>query len=165
MANEYVQRQITAFLGVGTGELLANQYDQSKNLWAVQDVYPSKVMKLTPGKYSSGTLSVASGGGTATVPLPGAYDNANRLAVFLAANNTVKAVTVSPAHATSTVMITAGAAQSGFYVFNERVTSITLTNAGSSTALVSFATWEYPADISAPSAWQGGVETIGTVSA
>lgn len=166
MANEYVQRQITGFIapGVSTSASNPNQFDQSAATWQIQDVYPSTVMKLDEGKYTSGSLTVVATSGSEVLPLPGSYLMARRLAVFIMSTATIKAITVSPAHATSTVMIIAGTNQSGVLVFNERVTSITLTNVGSSDAVVSYSTWEYPPDIDDPSAWQGGVETIGTVS-
>jgi hypothetical protein len=166
MSYEFVQRQVTGFLAPGTSTSVSNpnQFDPSAYTWQVQDVYPSTVMKLDPGKYTCGTLTVAATSGTATVPLPGNYLTARRLAVFISSTATIKAVTVSPAHATSTVMVVAGTNQSGLLVFNERVTSITLSNVGATAATVSYSTWEYPADISDPDAWQGGVETIGTVS-
>ncbi len=163
MANEFAQRQITGFMGPGTA-LLANQYDPSAYLWQIQDVYPSKVMKLDPGKFTSGSLTIAATSGSDTLPLPGNYSSARRLAVFIASTQTIKCVTVSPAHATSTVMITAGSAQSGLLIFNERVTSITLSNAGSTAATVDYTTWEYPADITVAAAWQDGDQTIGTVA-
>ncbi len=163
MANEFVQRQLTGFMGPGA-DLLPSQYAPSDYRWQIQDVYPSKIMKLDPGKYTAGTLTLAATSGSDTLPLPGNYDSANRLAVFISSDQTIKAVTVSPAHATSTVMITAGAAQSGLLFYVERVTSITLSNAGATAAVVSYSTWEYPADITVASAWQGGFETTGVAS-
>lgn len=164
--SEFVQRQISGFLvpGVSTSTSNPNQFDPSTYTWQIQDVYQSTIMKLDPGKYTTGTLTVANTSGSEALPLPGDYDSALRLAVFISSTKTIKAVTVSPAHATSTVMIVAGTNQSGLLIFNERVTSITLTNVGATDAVVSYSTWEYPADISAPSAWQDGVQTIGTVS-
>ncbi len=160
MPNEFVQRLITGFMAPGD-DTHANQFDPSTYLWQVQDVYPSKVMKLDPGKYTTGSLSVAATSGTATLPLPGNYDSTKRLAVFISSDHTIKAVTVSPAHATSTAMITAGANQGGLLFFNERITSITLSNVGSTAAIVSFSTWEYPADLLDADSWQQGVQTVG----
>lgn len=166
MSNDFIQRQITGFIAPGTSTSTSNpnQFDQSASLWQVQDVYPSKIMKLDPGKFTSGSLIVPATVGSATVPMPQQYDSDLRLAVFIATTQTIKSVIVSPALATSTLVITAGTNQSGIFVFNQRVTSITLTNTGSVDAVVSYSTWEYPADLDSPSAWQSGVETIGTVS-
>ena len=162
---EYVQRQITGSLCLGDASTLA-QFDPSRNLWSHLDVRPSTIMKLESGKHSSGTLTLPATTGSAVIPLPQDYDTAERCAVFIFSDLTVKVVTVSPAHSTSTGLIKAGAAadQPGMMSWVGRVTSVTVSNANATAATVKYLVWEYPTDITDNDAWRDGAQTTGVNS-
>lgn len=171
MSNEFIQRQITGTVGIGDYTTMA-QFDPSKNVWSLNDVRPTTIMKIDPGKHSSGVLTIPATTGTATVPLPESYDTANRLAVFIFSNTIIKCVTVSPAHSTSSVLIKPSAAsnanssneQRGILNWIGRVTSITLSNVQSVAATVQYMMWEYPTDISASTTWRSGAQTTGVIT-
>lgn len=125
------------------------------------DVHPRFILKLAAGKLVN-DYTTLDASASFTIPLPNAYSSANRLFVMLRSNKTLKVTTVSPAHATSVVMLKAGAAatQNGIYTFVDRVTSITLLNPQATVAKVEWFCFEYP-DITKASGWRDGDFALG----
>lgn len=158
----FVQRQISGFLGVGD-DTLANQYAPESNLWSMQDVSPTTILKVDNALQNSGTITLAASG-TAALTLPQAYDSANQLYCYVSTDVEVKAVTVSPAHSTSTVMVTSiGSPLRGILSFVDRVTSLTLTNTSATSAIVRYFFVELP-DLTSVDSWRSGYQTLGVVS-
>lgn len=155
----YVQRQLSAFCAPGDNTDVVT-FAPSIQLWAEQDVYPSKILKLADGKVLSNRVTI--GSGSTAMPLPEAYSSTKRLAFFLTSNYGVKITTVSPDHPTSTVLTAIDANDQALFCFIGTVTSITL-NTSLTAVDVQYFCYEYP-DITLAASWQDGVETVGTVS-
>ena len=152
----FIQRQISANLVDDSTELLA----AAQTYYQHADVLPRIILKISGGKYYHQSINLGASV-SSVLPLPIAYTSASRLFVLLISTKTIKAVTVSPAHATATVLVRAGANQPGVASFTDFVTSITLTNPQVSSAVVETFIFEYP-DLSLASSYQNGAFTLGT---
>lgn len=156
----YVQRQFSAFLGNGSNTDPV-MYGVANRLWTSQDVYPAKILKLASGEAQTVVLflNVDSAG---TVSLPSGYVSTSKLMFTLSTDSTVKVVTVSPDHPTSTVLVKAATGQNGLFSFVGTVTSIVVTNESlTATATVIYNLFEYP-DITDPDSWRDGTQTTGS---
>lgn len=160
----FVQRQISAFCGVGS-EADPINYSVAERSWAQQDIYPSKILKLADGKVENDTIAIGPLG-TAALPLPQDYDPARRLFAIIRSTETVKC-SVTSAEPASDVLIRSGAAadQDGILSFiHLGVTSIVIYNPQAAATTIEFMFFEYPADITNPDAWRDGSLTTGTVT-
>ncbi len=157
--SSFILRQFGGFLATGdvTDPVTVALPDKD---WEQKDVYPSTILKLDTGKYSSTQVTVYS---NSTVDLPSSYDTANRLSFTLRTNQNLRVTVVSPVHADSVITVFVPADQYGFYSICERVTSIALDNVGDGEAAVEYFCFEYP-DLDAAASWRDGFQTLGTVS-
>lgn len=153
----FVRRNLTACIVDGARKQVSDGTDV---LWRTLDVKPSVALRIDDSKLTLNKFSLAASG-SYVLQLPPGYSSAERLAVVLTVVGVVQAVIVSPAVSTSTQLIASIDGQAGILSFQERVTSITLSNpTASTTAYGEYCVFEIP-DLTSPDAYRDGTRTIG----
>lgn len=157
----FIQRQFSGFLAVGEA---TDPVTVASRAWELQDVYPSTILKLEPGKFSTTTVRIpADRADTQTVDLPSSYDVTQRLCFVLSTDQDLLIAVVSPDHPASSTVVYAPADQLGVYSVVETITSITITCIAGDDAFVSYFVFEYP-DLTSADSWRDGYQTLGVVS-
>lgn len=160
----FLQRQIASWLATGNHPRMA---EATVFPWRARDVRATLALVLGDGKVAGDSIRLDNGD-SFLVPLPNAYDSSNPLFAIIRASSIGKCVTVSPAHATSTVLIKgtdsdAAGAYPGFLQWSGRVTSITLSNPQpSDPVLFDWLLFEVP-DLDEASSFRGGNAAFGYV--
>jgi hypothetical protein len=155
----YILRQFCSQLAVG--DVGADEYYLP--VYQNYDVQPYLKPKIEPGKNIGAVITLAAAG-TYLVQLPNDYDTENRLFVLISAQGVCRCVLVSPAHATSTILIKGeSSARPGIYSVCERVSSITLSNPTATAFDVQVSTYELP-DLSLSASFSNGPYAFNGVS-
>lgn len=159
----YIQRQIAAFLARGDVDAMA---DATKFASRIRDVRPSTILKLDDGKWSSQALTL-NASDSYVVQLPSDYSSANKLHgvfTFSQGGGKVKAVVVSPELTGTSTQLLYSETGRGLWIFQQRVTSITLSLAAAqSDAILEYFLFEMP-DLADADSYRDGDRTLGYVS-
>lgn len=159
----FVQRQYSGFVGDGSSTD-PTTYSKQSRLWELQDVYPSKILKLADGLYIANQAQVAGASfQTYAVPLPGSYSSTNRLCFALKTDQNIKVSFTSPDNPASAVIVYAPSGQYGFYSCCQTVTSISIVVPGATAANISYVAYQLP-DLSLTGSWRDGYQTVGIVT-
>lgn len=152
------QLDSSTLLGADALEDLTNDQRQQ-----IVDVNPRYIMQLAgDGKFSSDYTQVAGSGATFAVPLPQNYVTTNFLHVCLTSDQTVM-VTTAGANGNSNVMVYAGLNQVGVLTQCGPITSLTITNPGTTTANLEWFLFELP-NILSVNGWRDGSISTGVQS-
>lgn len=159
----YIQRQLSTFLVPGGGATLTpSSVSFADDVQELSDTYPGNILSVGTGNSSTGDITLAASA-TQVLSLPVGYTSTHYLGILLACSQTVKAVIVSPDHATGTHLIKAGLAAEGFFSSQDSVTSLTITNTAATATTVRYFLWTYPLDLSDATAWRSGTQTTGVL--
>ena len=155
----YILRQFSALLA--QGNVAVDEF--SLPVYQSYDVSPTIKPKLDAGKNAGDYITIAASG-SYTVQLPDEYTSAERLFVLISAAGIIRCVIVSPAHATSTILIKGeDSDRPGVYGCCERITSITLSNPTAAAVLVQVSLFELP-DLTLSSSFSNGPYAFNGVS-
>lgn len=159
----YVQRQFSGFLSIGTATDPVT-VGLTSRAWELQDVYPSNILKLEPGLFSTTTARIdAALSTTHTASLPSSYTSASRLSFTLRTDQNIRVSVVSPDHPDSVCLVYVPAGQFGFYSVVQTVTSIKIVNISASDATIEYCCFQYP-DLTSADSWRDGYQTLGVIS-
>ncbi len=159
----YIQRQFSGFLAPGTVTDSSTVSVAAKE-WEQQDVYPSTVLKVDTGKYSSTQATVLAWlAETHTVDLPSSYTPGTRMNFTLRTDQPLKITVTSPDHPASETMVYAPSGQYGFYSVVETITSIDIVNVSAYDAVIEYFCFEYP-DLDDAGSYRDGYQTLGVIS-
>ncbi len=163
MANLFIQRQFTGFLGSGESTL-ATTVGLPNTVWQSNDVPPSHILKLDPGLFSTASAVVpAALSATHTVALPQSYTSDQRLSFTLKTSGNIRVTVTSPDHPNSVTLVYAPEDSSGFYATVQTVTAITVVSLSDTDTEIEYACFTVP-DLNSPASWRGGYQTVGVVS-
>lgn len=159
--SSFLFRQISMMLARGDVAAIA---DAETFPYRQRDVKPSTVLKIDSGLRCGQALSLAAAG-TYTVQLPDDYDTAQKLHGIFVTNGIIRAVTTSPElTGTSTQLIKGTAADGrGTWTFQQRITSIVLSNPTAAVVLVEYMLFQLP-DLAVQESYRDGCRTIGYVT-
>ncbi len=135
--------------------------------YRLTDVLPKYVLKLDAGTYSSDTITLNASDSFA-IPVPAAYDSANRIACFMRCTARCKVVIVDPELGTSTFLVkstsgTTDGDHKGILMWQGRVTSITVSiPAAFADCIIDYWLWDIP-DLALAASWQNGIQALGVV--
>lgn len=164
MANVFILRQFSGVLVDRDTDNLKTVSIEGR-IWETVDVYPSTILKLAPGKFSTSSDIVAADRvDTHTVILPSSYNVLSRLSFTLSTDQDLLITVVSPDHPNSSVVVYAPDGQDGTYSVVETITSINIQCINGTDANIEYFCFEYP-DLTSPDSWQSGNQTTGSVSA
>lgn len=156
----FIRRQISAMLARDDVDSLQ---EATSFAFRMRDVKPSTVLVVGDGKRSGQALSLDAGD-SYTIRLPIDYDSAEKLHGALITSGTIKAVVTSPElTGTSTQLITGSSTARGTWVFQQRITSIVISNPTSGVVLVEYELFELPADLADADSYRDGSRTTGTI--
>ncbi len=158
--SDYIRRQITTT--IADGEVAAIE-DAASISTRVRDVRQSTVLKIADDKTSDGDFPL-SFGESAVLQLPVDYDASKKLHGIISCDNgTAKCVIVSPElTGTSTQLINSVSDNAGVLCFQQRITSITVSNpASSGTINIKYFLFELPDDLDSADSYKDGAQTVG----
>jgi hypothetical protein len=156
----FVRRQISMLLARGDVDSIQ---EAEGFAFRQRDVRPSTVLVIGDGKRSAQAFSLDAGE-SYTVQLPVDYDSAQRLCGSFVTNGIIKAVVTSAElTGTSTQLIKGSSTARGTLNFQERITSIVLSNPTASTVLIEYALYELPSDLSDADSYRSGTQTTGVL--
>ncbi len=158
----FIQRQCSTILIPGD-DTSASAQGMAEKLYDSSDTYPANIMVVVDNKYTAGEISIAASG-SQDLPLPGGggYATGKWCGIFITCDANAKIVTASADHATSTHLVKAWTNSEGVACYMDTgVTSITVTNTSSVTALTRYFIFQYPDDLDDNDAWRSGSQTTG----
>ncbi len=157
----YIQRQVSMMLA---RDDVSSMMEAEIFPFRQRDVKPSTILKIDPGLRCSQAFSLAAAG-TYTVQLPDDYDTAQKLHGIFITNGIILAVTTSPElTGTSSQLIKGTAADGrGSWIFQQRITSIVLSNPTAATVLVEYMLFQIP-DLTVTASYRDGARTLGYVT-
>lgn len=157
----YILRQLdsSTLLGADANEALTNDQRQQ-----IVDVNPRYILALAgDGKFSSDYTQVAGSGATFSVPLPQNYVNTNFLHVCLTSDQTIMVTTAGGIGASNTMIFAGTDGQLGVLAQCGIVTSLTITNPGTTAANIEWFMFELP-NILSVNGWRDGPLATGTLA-
>jgi hypothetical protein len=159
----YIQRQLGAFLARGDVDAMS---EAQQFAFRLRDARPSTILKVDDGKWTSQALTL-NASDSYVVQLPSDYASANRLhGVFTVSQGggKVKAVVVSPELTGTSTQLIYSETGRGLWVFQQRITSITLSLAAAQDdAVIEYFLFELP-DLADADSYRDGNRTLGYVS-
>lgn len=158
----YVTRQLSSFLADGE---FTQMSEATVFPWRAIDVKPSTKLVIEDGKYDSGHIHIPINSSYA-LPLPNAYEDTQRLFVYIKSDNPVKVTVIRP-DTSSEIFILQGNSSNnaGILCFQMHLGSIrfSLPNTASVAANVDYVMYEMPSDLLDPLAYRDTYRTIGYV--